>query len=236
MIGVVSILGYHKIGPPSPSAWDTWYYVPTEAFARHMDWLAEHEFHPITASQFVDAMRGPESLPPRAVLITFDDGYRSVLQHAVPILKRHQFPAVSFVPTAHVGSASVWDADTREPVEPICSWDELRELQSAGVSVQSHAVTHRTFSDLTAAQIGGEAQDSKRSIERSLASSVQLRAYPYSDAGRDTAATAASLRQAGYAAGLLFTGGVARLGQHDPFLLPRIPVWPDTDLAKELAP
>ena len=106
MSRTVSILGYHKIGPWSPSAWETWFYVPTEAFERQMRQLRDGGWNVIDADAFLRALRSPVDLPDKAVLITFDDAYRSVLQHALPVLHRFNYSSVVFVPTAAVGRTS----------------------------------------------------------------------------------------------------------------------------------
>src|SRR5438876_335881 len=83
------------------------------------------------------------------------------------------------------GGGSSWDANTREPVEPICTWSELRELSSAGVSVQSHGAAHRTFSDLRDPEVVRELGESKDAIERNVGMAPSMLSYPYSDSGKD---------------------------------------------------
>ena len=226
----IAILGYHKIGPWSPTAWETWFYVPAETFERQMRQLKDAGWNVIDPETFIRALRSPEELPDRAVLITFDDAYQSVLEHALPVLQCFKYRAVVFVPTAAVGRNNFWDADTREGVEPICTWDELRALQGAGLSIQSHAVTHRTFSDLSVGDVDREIRESKESIERELKTKVELLAYPFDDAGKFPDSTDASLHRAGYAAAFHFVGGPSPWPAENRFHFSRIPVWPDTDL------
>jgi len=230
----LAILGYHKIGPPSPSAWETWFYVPTETFQRQMKQLKDAGWAVIDVATLLRALAGEADLPDRAAMVTFDDGFVSVLQHAAPILREMNFPGVMFVPTQFVGGASDYDANTREPVEPICSWDQLRQLESAGISVQSHAVSHRTFFNLSATEIDREVSDCKRAIERELNKRVDLLAYPYDDAGLHPDSTDAALHRAGYKAALHFVGGPTDWPPENAFHLTRIPVWPDSDLSGEL--
>src|SRR6266704_3460074 len=108
----LAILGYHKIGPPPRSGWDTWFF-----------------------------------LPERSALITFDDGYRSMLTITLPLLQRLGLPSVLFVPTDNVGKSNSFDSGL-EPDEMLCDWHDLRELHRAGVSIQSHAASHRHFSEM----------------------------------------------------------------------------------------
>lgn len=235
MIGSLRILGYHKIGPPSRDAWETWYYVPTATFIRQMTQLRDGGWKVISEHTLLRALASPETLPERAVMITFDDGYTSVLHHAAPVLRRFNFPAMVFVPTHYIAGGSTFDANTREPVEPICSWQELHELEIAGICVESHGASHKTFSDLNATQIEAELRDSKIDLERGLNKTVGFHAYPYDDPGRHPDQTDTALKNLGYQAAFHFTGGACAWPPANPYHLTRIPVWPDTDLSKELA-
>ena len=238
----LAILGYHKIGAPSAGGWETWYYVPTATFEKQMRQLQDAGWCAIDASKLLAAIDTPEILPDRSVLITFDDGYRSVLREAAPVLLRMRLPAVIFVPTRFIGSASTFDENSPEPLEPICSWSELGELERAGISVQSHGVSHRAFSELSPDQIEWELTESKAALQRGLNKKVQLFSYPYNDPGVrrsdlgfgiwDFAGSA--LFRAGYKAAFHFLGGVASWPLQDLFHITRVPVWPDSNLLNEL--
>ena len=67
-----------------------------------------------------------------------------MLEVALPILKRFDAPAVMFVPTDYIGRRNTFDAGV-EPDEAICDWEDLRALADQGVSIQSHASSHRRF-------------------------------------------------------------------------------------------
>ena len=137
----LAILGFHKIGP-APGGWETWFYVPQATFVGYLDYLKEDGWQVLDVAAFLRGLAEPDSLPQRAALITFDDGYRSILDHGLPELRRFGYPAVMFVPTAFIGGHNNFDADN-EPEEAICGWKELRELERCGVSVQSHGVPGR---------------------------------------------------------------------------------------------
>jgi peptidoglycan/xylan/chitin deacetylase (PgdA/CDA1 family) len=230
----IAILGYHKIGEPSPQAWETWFYISESTFAQQMTTLKENAWKAVGLDEFYRGLEDPESLPEKSALITFDDGYRSILDPAVPILRRFGFPAVMFVPTDYVGSTNLFDGDD-EPQEAICTWDELRQLERNGVAVQAHSVTHRAFSNLDEAEQEQELSGSKAALERALSRPVDAFAYPYGDDGGNRVAQRAVLRRTGYRAAFLYEGGPVRLPIRDSYQLPRLAMGEETDLLKELA-
>jgi peptidoglycan/xylan/chitin deacetylase (PgdA/CDA1 family) len=177
----------------------------------------------------------PDRLPDRAVLLTFDDGYQSMRQTVLPWLHRYGYPAAVFVPTGFIGASNSFDHGV-EPEEPICDWDDLRELERGGVSVQSHGVSHRWFSLLDKTQQKDELNRSKAVLEAGLGKRVELFAFPYSDGGMDSDSVETALKEAGYRAAF-FCGGdpnTNRLPIVEPYRLSRLAMYPDTDLAAKL--
>ncbi len=231
---VMAILGYHKVGAPGQGGWETWYYVPEAAFASHLRCLRENEWRVLDASAFLRGLTDPESLPERSALLTFDDGYRSVHDVVLPYLGRHHCPAVLFVPTAFIGGFNAFDRGL-EPDETICNWDDLRRLKRNGVSIQSHGVTHRPFSELNEEALAQEIIDSKRALEAGVGGPVEIFSFPYGDNGRNTAQTEAILERAGYRAACLYGGGPNLFPLASPFRLARLAMGPDTDLPARLA-
>lgn len=228
----VAVLGFHKIGEPPPGGWKSWFYVPEDTFARFLDELRAGGWAVIDARTFLGALVRPGSLPPRAALITFDDGYRSVREVALPYLKRFGYPAVLFVPTEYIGGRNSFDSGV-EPDEAMCDWDDLRALEAEGVSIQSHAVSHRRLSNLTPAEQAHELRHSKAVLEDGLGSEVQLIAFPYGDPPSGTTALAA----AGYRAAFLYGGRPIRLpvSESAVYRLERLAMGPDTDLNAALS-
>jgi peptidoglycan/xylan/chitin deacetylase (PgdA/CDA1 family) len=221
----IAVLGYHKVGPPGPDAWETWFYVPEDVFAAHLTALRAGGWQPVDAATFVRGLAEPGTLPERAALITFDDGYRSVLDVALPFLERFGFPGVLFVPTDFVGRTNLFDVEG-EPEEPLCDWGELRELERRGVAVASHTASHRTFSELTPSERAHELERSKAVLEAELGQTVHLFAYPYGDDG----GAAVQVREAGYRAAFGYGGGPISMPPEDPYSVERLAIGPDSDL------
>jgi peptidoglycan/xylan/chitin deacetylase (PgdA/CDA1 family) len=230
---VLAVLAYHKIGAPPSAGWETWFYVPAEVFARHLDELRRGGWQVLDVEALVRGLTAPDTLPRRAAVITFDDGYRSNLEIAVPWLQRFGYPAVMFVPTAFVGDRNTFDAG-QEPDEPICNWDDLRALSRLGVSVQSHGVSHRGFSALNEAEQEQELLRSRLLLEDELSTRVALFSFPYGDSGSDPARVPGALAQAGYSGGCLYGGGLNALPVRDRYSLARLAMGPDSDLQAEL--
>jgi peptidoglycan/xylan/chitin deacetylase (PgdA/CDA1 family) len=225
-----AVLAFHKIGrPPADGGWDTWNYIDEATFTDQLRVLGTERHQVIDLRTFINGLRDPAALPERTALLTFDDGYRSMLEIAQPILGRFGFPSVCFVPTGHIAGSNTWDQGN-EPSEPICDWHELRELQRRGVVIQSHGVSHRGFADLDPGALDYELRKSKERLEDALDAGVETLAYPYGDAGRSPDQTAELLRDAGYAAAFLYKGGRLTLPSATPFQITRVPMGPDTDL------
>jgi peptidoglycan/xylan/chitin deacetylase (PgdA/CDA1 family) len=225
----LAVLGYHKIGQPPPGGWQTWFYVPEEIFVGHLSYLREHGWQVIDLLALFKGIRTPESLPERAALLTFDDGYRSMRTVALPWLLRFGYPAVLFIPTDYIGGFNGFDAGS-EPEEAICDWADLRELERSGVSIQSHGASHRSFSKLRMAEQAEELARSKSTLEAGLEKPVEVFAYPYGDGGTEPRATVRVLEHAGYRAACLYKGGPNPLPIARPYRLTRVAVGPDTDL------
>jgi peptidoglycan/xylan/chitin deacetylase (PgdA/CDA1 family) len=225
----LAIFAYHKIGEPPLGGWQTWSYVPEEIFVGHLSHLREHGWQVIDLLILFRGITAPESLPERAALLTFDDGYRSVHTVALPWLLRFGYPAVLFVPTDYIGGFNGFDAG-QEPEEAICDWDDLRELESLGVSIQSHGASHRPFSKLRLPELEEELARSKITLEVGLEKPVEVFAYPYGDGGTDPRLTGRALERTGYRAACLYEGGPNPLPIVEPYRLTRLPMGPDTDL------
>lgn len=227
------ILSFHKIGEPPAKGWQTWNYIDESTFGRFLEELREECYHVLDLPAFLGGMKNPALLPERSALLTFDDGYKSMLSVAQPVLGQFGVPSVLFVPTAFIGRTNEWDRDN-EPEEPLADWDELEELQGRGVAIQSHSVSHRNFDDLDLEEQEHEIRRSKELLEDRLGTGVTAFAFPYGNNGRHVAAMEKVLRDSGYEASFLYKGGAFDLPTETPHRITRLPMGPDTDLAARL--
>lgn len=225
----VAILAHHKIGPIPPDGWDSWYYVAAEAFAGQLRWLKENGYAYLGLDAFLAGLERPETLPEKSALVTFDDGYRSFFRYGLPELQAAGCPAVVFVPTDLVGKTNAWDQGA-EPPEPLCTWDELRELERAGIAVQPHGAGHVPLVDRDDAAIEHEIAEPKRQIETRLGRPASLFSFPFGDNSARPDKVDAFLAKHGYRAACLYKGGPLTLPSANRFRLTRIALGADSDL------
>ena len=207
------VLAYHAIS----SAWETPLAVREEELRRQLTLLARRGYEGFTLQE-AERLRREGRLPRRAVVVTFDDGFASVLK-ARPILAALGYPATVFVVAAFVERADTlsWPGmDDGPAAERIpLSWDELRELAQAGWEVGSHTMSHPLLTGLDDASVDDELVESRRLVSRRLGGCTTL-AYPYGVADERVARRA---QAAGYTAGCVL---VHSHRVDEPYRRPRV--------------
>jgi poly-beta-1,6-N-acetyl-D-glucosamine N-deacetylase len=136
----LTVLSYHEIADRGAALVPQYAVTPTD-FVRQMDWLRNHGFHFVGVDDVLAARSGKRPFPEKAVLITFDDGYQSVFDHAWPVLKMFRIPAVINVVGSWLEAKGTVNFDGKElPREKLLSWDEVREMTQGGlVEIGSHS-------------------------------------------------------------------------------------------------
>jgi peptidoglycan/xylan/chitin deacetylase (PgdA/CDA1 family) len=226
---VLAVLAFHKIGQPPTLTWRNPWYIPEATFRGHLRYLSSNGWEVISVDTFLRALSAPECLPQRAALLTFDDGYKSLLKSASACLREFGYPSVVFVPTHFVGGHNDFDRG-QQPEEEICTWDDLRELANHGFSIQSHGVRHVPLPGLTQDQKEEELGRSRSIIEAELGKPVEVFAYPYGHVCPDERAVSKLLKRSGYRAAFRFGGGIAALPLGNAYFLPRVDMYPWSDL------
>jgi len=170
------ILMYHAVADTGPEALSRWR-VTCEMFDAHLRHLKQQGYTPATFDEWRRAREAGQPLPGRRVIITFDDAYVDFEQNALPILRKHGFPAVLFVPTGKVGKTADWDAWTGDPL-PLMDWDGLRRMRDAGIEIGSHSVSHPHLTGLSPTQMAEELLHSRLDLKRELGVEATAIAYP----------------------------------------------------------
>jgi peptidoglycan/xylan/chitin deacetylase (PgdA/CDA1 family) len=182
----VPILTYHKFSDRVSDAVT----VTRKAFEDQMRLLKNRGYQVISLDQFFDFLELRDSIPRKAVVITFDDGWRSTYDIAFPILKKYGYPATLFVYTDFINESGSG-----------MTWAMLKEMMSGGVSIQSHTKSHRYLDRRQGKEsfrkyfdaIKEEMEESARIIRRRLNVEVKYLAYPYGDTNHLVAALAERL-------------------------------------------
>lgn len=169
------VLAYHKV--TGFELGGTW--VPPERFERQIDALLGAGFRFIDETAFLDSIDGRRTSPGREILLTFDDGYRVLLDRAVPALESRGIPALVFLVSAFAGEANTWELNLPGRRFIHLGWDEVRDLAGRGFAFGSHARTHRDLTRLSPEDLRVELEDSKREIEGRLAAPVRSLSYPF---------------------------------------------------------
>jgi peptidoglycan/xylan/chitin deacetylase (PgdA/CDA1 family) len=212
--GSVRVLTYHRFGhwPRDP------FCVSEVDFERQVRWIAEQGLA-VSLQDLTAFLRGQRRLPEGAVLLTADDGARSVLTKAAPVLKHHGVPMVAFITTQAIDGGQ----SRLELPEPFLTWDEVGRLQGYGIEVGSHGLTHASLGNMSESQVREEAERSREALQRQLGSAVTSFAYPYGTPAHYSDMTRRVLAEAGYDTIFLSTHGPVR-ADSDPWALRRIKV------------
>jgi peptidoglycan/xylan/chitin deacetylase (PgdA/CDA1 family) len=210
----VSVIVYHAIGRVERSAPEWNGFVAPKRFAAQMAYLAEHR-HVVGLDALFE--RDPAPGRPR-VAVTFDDGYRSALEHAVPVLSELGLPATFFVPTKWIGARRGWGARGREL--EIMSADELVELTRMGFAVESHGHAHLDYARAEPATVAHDVRESVARLTELLGSPPRYLAYPF---GRVTAAAAAEAARLALRAAFVLDPPQQVTGR---YALSRVPIVP----------
>jgi len=223
----VPILMYHSISPELGSRHPYFETNTTpELFARHMRFLHEDGYSAVDLSEAIEAIMAGRTVRKR-VAITFDDGFRDFYTEAFPVLAEYRFKATMFIITGLTGERPV----ARNGKEYL-AWPEIREMQSYGIRIGSHTVSHPELYRLSPCDLEYEIRQSKETIEDALGESVRSFSYPYSFPEQDKQYVERLkdlLQTHGYENGVSTILGTAGPG-HDWFFLPRLPVNSHDDL------
>jgi peptidoglycan/xylan/chitin deacetylase (PgdA/CDA1 family) len=193
----VPILTYHKLGPRPGGVRLKGLYVSGSLFDRQLAELRQAGFR----SAGLDQILGCTDNRAKLVVLTFDDGFASVLRYGCEPLARYGFCATVFLVAGRLGDRSLWQALNGEVLEPLMDAAQVREWLAAGHQIGSHTLTHPHLTRLTQAQAREEIAASKKLLEDLFGVPVRHFCYPYGDwnptvrdwvaaAGYDTACTA----------------------------------------------
>ena len=209
----VPILMYHVIADPPEDAPYPELYVTPRRFAEHLAYLARHRYHVVTLQQVWNHWHGGRPLPPRPVVVSFDDGSSGWYTHAYPLLRRH-----GWVGTMNLALSHLNRVDLR------VRW--VRRLIAAGWELASHTFSHRDLTALSSRDLRREVMGSRIRLRRLFGVPVNFFCYP---SGRYDATVIDAVRKAGYLGATTTVEGFA--APDGPFELKRIRIKVPTALS-----
>jgi len=164
------VFAYHDIVPAHSNVSAT-SDVTLTAFQKQMDLLVQQGYSTYTVDDWYALSVIGKDLPPKSILLTFDDGYEGEYALGVPEMAKRGMKATFFVHTGYVGTTT-----TKQHV----TWEELKAMSETGkFSIQSHTVTHPNLTTLTADQLQIELTQPIQAIESHLVYTPIFFAYPY---------------------------------------------------------
>ncbi len=189
--GPVPILMYHPIEEPVESSPYPDLFLIREDFADQVEWLAKSGYEAVTLTEVLDSWFEDGTLPPKPVVLTFDDGYVSQYENAFPVMRRLGWPGVL--------NLKALDSDIYDR--------QVEEMARAGWQIASHSITHPDLPSISDSQLAEEMTESRRLLEEEFGISVTDFCYP---AGRYDDRVIAAVRKAGYRSATSTEPGLAR--------------------------
>ena len=201
----ILVLNYHQIdNKNNPLA------VSIRDFDTQMKFLVDSGCITITPDELYAGINGELDLPPKPVLITFDDGYIDNYTNAFPILKKYGLHATIFIIPAFT---SVYPG--------YMTWEQLKEMEANGITIESHTLTHPKLEELPDDEIRVELLNSKNVLEENLGHPIEFLAYPTGTYNLHIAGIAQDL---GYKGAFTIKYGVVDGGSNF-FALERVPIF-----------
>lgn len=168
---IIPILTYHNFTKDIGSS----YSINIIEFEKQMNYLATHNYSVISLSELLEGLRD-EQLPPKTIVITIDDGYKSTFTLAYPVLKKYNFSATLFIYT-----------DFIEKNSNSLTWGEIKEMTKNNLEIGSHTLSHCNLLQYKEnenyenylTRIKKEIFLSKEILESKIEGKVKFFAYPY---------------------------------------------------------
>jgi len=172
----VIVLGYHQFTGPGVASKNI-YSMRQDVFDQEMKYLKDNNYHVVPLADVVRFVKHEIGLPPNSVAVTIDDGYKSSIVWAAPVLKKYNFPWTFFVYP---------DFITVNEGKGAASWNDLLQLQAEGVDIECHSKSHPIMTKKGAktpeqydAWLTAETAGAKATLEKHLGRPVPFFAYPY---------------------------------------------------------
>jgi len=188
----IRVLVYHSITDKLiENDWDE-NTTPKDLFDRQMGYLADNKYNIISCRQVIQYLTDYGKIPPRAVALTFDDGYKDNYTNAFPILKEYNFCATIF-PTIN------FLRDYSGQARYLSSLEIINMRKSGIIDFGSHGLAHKALTRIDEQQLNKEIEGAKQKLEEIINEKIDLLAYPFGHIGSYNKNIAEKAKAAGFA-------------------------------------
>ena len=193
----VPALLYHKIDLPTADVKIRGAFTAPQKFERQIAYLKKKGYEFLATSELIEFYRANGEFPPRAIAITFDDGWKDNYQNAFPVLKKYGAKATIFLVTSCIGQNTDRVTADGEGRREHLSEKDILEMAAGGIEFASHSLSHALFHQISDQEIAQEVTESKKIIENLTQKECSTFAYP---AGFFTDFAKEAIKKAGYKA------------------------------------
>jgi peptidoglycan/xylan/chitin deacetylase (PgdA/CDA1 family) len=154
--------------------------IAPKKFERQIRWLSRHGYAGIRPSDWIAWCRSGAALPKKPVLITFDDAFAAIAEHALPVLQRYGFGAAVFIVTRKVGKTNDWERGSGRPgTDPLMTAEQIRNWAEKGIEFGAHSRNHADLTTLTGQGLADELEGSAKDLAEIVGGRIVSFAYPY---------------------------------------------------------
>ena len=212
------ILTYHRIGyPRNGKSYEAQTVLP-QRFKSQLQLIRLLGFGCTDMDTVARWLQGGSLPCKRPIVLSFDDGYRDLYEHAFPLLKREGLSVIIYI------VSDCREDEWRRTESPLplqlLDWNQIREMAESGITFGSHTRTHKNLTRCTPEQLRDEVLNSKKIIEDKLSKPVQHFCYPF---GATNDQVVDAVREAGYITACTTRTGTVLRGA-DPLRLPRLTI------------
>jgi len=210
------ILAFHKVDPRFE--WGLTRVTPRQ-FRLMLEFLKKRGIQAVPLEEDRGSSQGRGETA-TSVVLSFDDSYESLYEHAFPAMRERGYPGIVFVVTGHAGRLNTWDVNLGWRTFRHLSWEQMREMMQAGFQFGSHTVHHPDLTRMDDRIVRRELEYSKKELEDRLGAPVLYISYPF---GRFNRRVVEISRDCGYRNGCAFWNRIGR--EREPYVLERKAVY-----------
>lgn len=168
----VPILMYHKISETNADELS----LPVGAFEKQLEYLRDKGYHTMSFAELSHLQEKKGKIPPRTVILTFDDAYADFFQLAQPALEKFTLKATVFIPVGYIGRSNEWDQGS----DPVMSEEQISKLgMKDTIEFGLHSYLHKNYGRLSLGEMKEDLMACFETLKKLNIPFVKVLAYPY---------------------------------------------------------